>query len=132
MPIQMEWEILQQVLISYLINQLQLRMGVEQLSEGIQQLSSKLDASSEQKDQINQLSSGLNQLNQAIQNIDVGDTKQLDSVLSSIVSLSNQMLASAHSDKATTLANIQSTAAYQSLTSEQQAEIKCFCISKFD
>lgn len=100
-----------------------LRMGVEQLSEGIQQLSSKLDASSEQKDQINQLSSGLNQLNQSIQNIDVGDTKQLDSVLSSIVSLSHQMLASAQSDKATTLANIQSTAAYQSLTSEQQAEI---------
>ena len=100
-----------------------LRMGVEQLSEGIQQLSRKLEASSEQKDQINQLSSGLNQLNQAIQNIDVGDTKQLDSVLSSIVSLSNQMLASAQSEKATTLANIQSTAAYQSLTSEQQAEI---------
>ena len=100
-----------------------LRMGVEQLSEGIQQLSSKLDTSSEQKDQINQLSSVLNQLNQAIQNIDVGDTKQLDSVLSSIVSLSNQMLASAQSEKATTLANIQSTAAYQSLTSEQQAEI---------
>ena len=100
-----------------------LRMGVEQLSEGIQQLSSKLDASSEQKDQINQLSSGLNQLNQTIKNIDVGDTKQLDSVLSSIVSLSNQMLASAQSDKATTLANIQSTATYQSLTSEQQAEI---------
>ena len=100
-----------------------LRMGVEQLSEGIQQFSSKLDASSGQKDQINQLSSGLNQLNQVIQNIDVGDTKQLDSVLSSIVSLSNQMLASAQSEKATTLANIQSTAAYQSLTSEQQAEI---------
>ncbi len=100
-----------------------LRMGVEQLSEGIQQLSSKLDASSKQKDQINQLSSGLNQLNQVIQNIDVGDTKQLDSVLSSMVSLSNQMLVSAQSDKATTLANIQSTAAYQSLTSEQQAEI---------
>ena len=101
-----------------------LRMGVEQLSEGIQQLSSKLDASSEQKDQINQLSSGLNQLNQAIQNIDVGDTKQLDSVLSSIASLSNQMLTSAQSEKATTLANIQSTAAYQSLTSDQQAEIR--------
>ena len=100
-----------------------LRMGVEQLSEGIQQLSSKLDASSEQKNQINQLSSGLNQLNQAIQNIDVGDTKQLASFLSNIVSLSNQMLASAQSDKATTLANIQSTVAYQSLTSEQQAEI---------
>ena len=100
-----------------------LRMGVEQLSEGIQQLSSKLDASSEQKDQIAQLSSGLNKLNQAIQNIDVEDTKQLDSVLSSIASLSNQMLASAQSEKATTLANIQSTAAYQSLTSEQQAEI---------
>lgn len=100
-----------------------LRMGVEQLSEGIQQLSSKLDASSEKKDQINQLSSGLSQLNQAVQNIDVGDTKQLSSVLSSIVSLSNQMLASAQSEKATTLANIQSTAAYQSLTSEQQAEI---------
>ncbi len=100
-----------------------LRMGMEQLSEGIQQLSSKLEASSEQKDQINQLSSDLNQLNQAIQNIDVGDTKQLDAVLSSIASLSNQMLASAQSEKATTLANIQSTAAYQSLTSEQQAEI---------
>lgn len=100
-----------------------LRMGVEQLSEEIQQLSSKLDASSGKKDQINQLSSGLNQLNQVIQNIDVEDTKQLDSVLSSIVSLSNQMLASAQSEKATTLANIQSTAAYQSLTNEQQAEI---------
>ena len=100
-----------------------LRMGVEQLSEGIQQLSSKLEASSGKKDQINKLSSGLNQLNQVIQNIDVGDIKQLDSVLSSMVSLSNQMLVSAQSDKATTLANIQSTAAYQSLTSEQQAEI---------
>lgn len=100
-----------------------LRMGMEQLSEGIQQLSNKLATSSEQKDQIVQLSSGLNQLNQAIQNIDVEDTKQLDFVLSSIVFLSNQMLASAQSDKATTLANIQSTAAYQSLTSEQQAEI---------
>ncbi len=33
------------------------------------------------------------------------------------------MLASAQSDKATTLANVQLTAAYQSLTSEQQAEI---------
>ena len=97
-----------------------LRMRVEQLSEGIQQLSSKLDASSGKKDQINQLSSGLNQLNKAIQNIDVGDTKQL----SSIASLSNQMLASAQSEKTTTLANIQSTAAYQSLTSEQQAEIR--------
>lgn len=101
-----------------------LRMGMEQLSEGIQQLSSKLDASSGKKDQINQLSSGLNQLNQVIQNIDVGDTKQLGSVLSSIASLSNQMLASVQSEKATTLANIQSTAAYQSLTSEQQAEIR--------
>lgn len=101
-----------------------LRMGVEQLSEGIQQLSSKLDASSGKKDQINQLSSDLNQLNQAIQNIDVEDTKQLDSVLSSIASLSNQMLASVQSEKATTLANIQSTAAYQSLTSDQQAEIR--------
>lgn len=100
-----------------------LRMGMEQLSEGIQQLSSKLDASYGKKDQINQLSSGLNQLNQVIQNIDVEDTKQLDSVLSSIASLSNQMLVSAQSEKATTLANIQSTAAYQSLTSEQQAEI---------
>ena len=100
-----------------------LRMEVGKLSEGIQQLSSKLDASSGKKDQINQLSSGLNQLNQTIKNIDVGNTKQLDSVLSSIVSLSNQMLARAQSDKATTLANIQSTAAYQSLTSEQQAEI---------
>ena len=100
-----------------------LRMGVEQLSEGIQQLSSKLDTSSEQKDQINQLSSGLNQLNQAIQNIDVGDTEQLSSVLSSIVSPSTQMLAGAQTEKATTVANIQSTAAYQSLTSEQQAEI---------
>ena len=47
----------------------------------------------------------------------------MSSVLSSIVSLSNQMLASAQSEKATTLANIQSTAAYKSLTSEQQAEI---------
>lgn len=101
-----------------------LRMGVEQLSEGIQQLSSKLDASSGKKDQIAQLSSGLNQLNQVIQNIDVGDIKQLDSVLSSIASLSNQMLASDQSEKATTLANIQSTAAYQSLTSDQQAEIR--------
>ena len=100
-----------------------LRMGMEQLSEGIQQLSSKLDASSGKKDQINQLSSDLNQLNQTIKNIDVEDTKQLDSVLSSIASLSNQMLASARSEKATTLANIQSTAAYQSLTSEQRAEI---------
>ena len=101
-----------------------LRMGMEQLSEGIQQLSSKLDASSGKKDQINQLSSDLNQLNQTIKNIDVEDTKQLDSVLSSIASLSNQMLASAQSEKTTTLANIQSTAAYQSLTSEQQAEIR--------
>ena len=101
-----------------------LRMGMEQLSEGIQQLSSKLDASSGKKDQINQLSSDLNQLNQAIQNIDVEDTKQLDSVLSSIASLSNQILASVQSEKATTLANIQSTAAYQSLTSDQQAEIR--------
>ena len=91
----------------------QLYTGVESYTGGVSQLNAGL----------NQLSSGLNQLNQVIQNIDVGDTKQLDSVLSSIVSLSNQMLASAQSDKATTLANIQSTAAYQSLTSEQQAEI---------
>lgn len=94
--------------------------AVSQLDSGLGQLASK---SPELVGGINQLSSGLNQLNQAIQNIDVGDTKQLSSVLSSIVSLSNQMLASAQSEKATTLANIQSTVAYQSLTSEQQAEI---------
>ena len=80
-PAPMEWEILQQVLISYLINQLHFEWVVGAIKWRIQQLSSKLDASSGQKkDQINQLSSGLNQLNQAIQNIDVGDTKQLDSV----------------------------------------------------
>ena len=101
-----------------------LRMGVEQLSEGIQQLSSKLDASSGKKDQIAQLSSGLNQLNQAIQNIDVGDTKQLDSVLSSIVSLSNQMLARARSEKATTLANIQSTQSIVALVQGLQASLE--------
>ena len=101
-----------------------LRMGVEQLSEGIQQLSSKLDASSGKKDQINQLSSGLNRLNQAIQNIDVGDTKQLDSVLSSIVSLSNQMLARARSEKATTLANIQSTQSIVALVQGLQASLE--------
>ena len=101
-----------------------LRMGVEQLSEGIQQLSSKLDASSGKKDQIAQLSSGLNQLNQAIQNIDVEDTKQLDSVLSSIVSLSNQMLARARSEKATTLANIQSTQSIVALVQGLQASLE--------
>ena len=101
-----------------------LRMGVEQLSEGIQQLSSKLDASSGKKDQIAQLSSGLNQLNQAIQNIDVGDTKQLDSVLSSIVSLSNQMLVSAQSEKATTLANIQSTQSIIALVQGLQGSLE--------
>ncbi len=70
-----------------------------------------------------QLSSGADQLKSSYSKIVSVDTKQLDSVLSSIVSLSNQMLVSAQSEKATTLANIQSTAAYQSLTSEQQAEI---------
>ena len=110
----------------------QLSSGLNQLNKAIQnidvgdtkQLDSVLSSIASLSNQINQLSSGLNQLNKAIQNIDVGDTKQLDSVLSSIASLSNQMLASAQSEKTTTLANIQSTAAYQSLTSEQQAEIR--------
>lgn len=99
-----------------------LRNGVSQLETGIQTLSTQLSPSPSQQEQLAQLTAGLTQLNEAIQNTS-GDTSQLSTALTTIATSAQGISAATQADRNSILANLQATAAYQSMTAEQQAEL---------
>ncbi len=104
-----------------------LRDGMEQLNTGIKEISSQLESSSQQNEEIAQLATSLGELNKTLQALTISDNTQLKSTLSealpNITTLAQDIVTKSQTEQEKTLANLQSTATYQSLTEEQKKEL---------
>ncbi len=104
-----------------------LRDGMEQLNTGIKEISSQLEFSSQQSEEIAQLATSLGELNKTLQALTISDNTQLKSTLSealpNLTTLAQDIVTKSQTEQEKTLANLQSTATYQSLTEEQKKEL---------
>ena len=104
-----------------------LRDGMEQLNTGIKEISSQLESSSQQNKEIAQLTTSLGELNKTLQALTISDNTQLKSTLSealpNLTTLAQDIVTKSQTEQEKTLANLQSTATYQSLTEEQKKEL---------
>ena len=104
-----------------------LRDGMEQLNTGIKEISSQLESSSQQNEEIAQLATSLGELNKTLQALTISDNTQLKSTLSealpNLTTLAQDIVTKSQTEQEKTLANLQSTATYQSLTEEQKKEL---------
>ena len=110
----------------------QLVTGANQLQAGLEQLASSTSLSAEQSSQIQALLTGLPQLQVAINQLNdrlssIGgvavDTTTLSSLLTEMGAQAQGLLTAAQADKTASIAALQATATYQSLTADQQAEL---------
>ncbi|NCB80614.1 MAG: YhgE/Pip domain-containing protein, partial [Bacilli bacterium] len=110
----------------------QLVTGANQLQAGLEQLASSTSLSAEQSSQIQSLLTGLPQLQVAINQLNdslssIGgvavDTTTLSSLLTEMGAQAQGLLTAAQADKTASIAALQATATYQSLTADQQAEL---------
>ena len=112
--------------------------GADSLSTALSQMATATSLSEEQQAQLSTLSTNLTDLNTAIQNLNTAisntslpsgtsttsvDTSSIATYLSNISSAASSIATASATDKANDLAAVQGTAAYQSLTADQQAEI---------
>jgi len=112
--------------------------GADSLSTALSQMATATSLSEEQQAQLSSLSTNLTDLNTAIQNLNTAvsntslpsgtsttsvDTSSIATYLSNISSAASSIATASATDKANDLAAVQGTAAYQSLTADQQAEI---------
>ena len=112
--------------------------GADSLSTALNQMATATSLSEEQQAQLSTLSTNLTDLNTAIQNLNTAvsntslpsgtsttsvDTSSIATYLSNISSAASSIATASATDKANDLAAVQGTAAYQSLTADQQAEI---------
>ncbi|MCE2266381.1 YhgE/Pip domain-containing protein [Streptococcus thermophilus] len=112
--------------------------GANSLSTALSQMATATSLSEEQQTQLSSLSANLTDLNTAIQNLNTAvsntsfpsgtsttsvDTSSIATYLSNISSTASSIATASATDKANDLAAVQGTAAYQSLTADQQAEI---------
>lgn len=104
-----------------------LRDGITQLNKGIKEISTQLNTSSQQKEDITQLASSLDELNKSLQSVTVSDNTDLKNTISNdltnITTLAQTIVTNSQAEQEKTLANLQSTATYQSLTEEQKKEL---------
>ena len=104
-----------------------LRDGMEQLNTGIKEISSQLESSSQQSEEIAQLATSLGELNKTLQALTISDNTQLKSTLSealpNLTTLAQDIVTKSQTEQEKTIANLQSTATYQSLTEEQKKEL---------
>ena len=104
-----------------------LRDGMEQLNTGIKEISSQLESSSQQSEEIAQLATSLGELNKTLQALTISDDTQLKSTLSealpNLTTLAQDIVTKSQTEQEKTIANLQSTATYQSLTDEQKKEL---------
>lgn len=104
-----------------------LRDGIEQLNTGIKEISSQLESSSQQNEQITQLATSLGELNKTLQALTIADNTQLKKTLSealpNLTTLAQDIVIKSQTEQEKTIANLQSTATYQSLTDEQKKEL---------
>lgn len=110
----------------------QLVTGANQLQAGLEQLASSTSLSAEQSSQIQALLTGLPQLQAAINQLNdslssIGgvavNTTTLSSLLTEMGAQAQGLLTAAQADKTASIAALQATATYQSLTADQQAEL---------
>ncbi|HEM3598644.1 TPA: YhgE/Pip domain-containing protein [Streptococcus suis] len=110
----------------------QLVTGANQLQAGLEQLASSTSLSAEQSSQIQALLTGLPQLQVAINQLNdslssIGgvavNTTSLSSLLTEMGAQAQGLLTAAQADKTASIAALQATATYQSLTADQQAEL---------
>lgn len=98
--------------------------GTKQLNQGLNTLSSSMELSAEQSQTLAQLQAALPQLNQAIQSLPTGESAaELSAYLTSLSEQLTSIEQSSQADKEASIAALQSTTVYQSLTAEQQAEL---------
>ncbi|MFI3068405.1 YhgE/Pip family protein [Streptococcus suis] len=110
----------------------QLVTGANQLQAGLEQLASSTSLSAEQSSQIQALLTGLPQLQAAISQLNdslssIGglavDTSTLSSLLTEMGAQAQGLLTAAQADKTASIEALQTTATYQNLTADQQAEL---------
>ena len=104
-----------------------LRDGIAQLNSGIKEISSQLDSSSQQNEQISQLATSLEELNKILQAVTTSDNTQLKSTLSdalpNLTALAQDIVTKSRTEQEKNIANLQSTATYQSLSEDQKKEL---------
>ncbi|CYV36192.1 YhgE/Pip domain-containing protein [Streptococcus suis] len=110
----------------------QLVAGANQLQVGLEQLASSTNLSAEQSSQIQALLTGLPQLQAAISQLNdslssIGglavDTSTLSSLLTEMGAQAQGLLTAAQADKTASIEALQTTATYQNLPADQQAEL---------
>ncbi|MGU7992032.1 YhgE/Pip family protein [Streptococcus suis] len=110
----------------------QLVTGANQLQAGLEQLASSTSLSAEQSSQIQALLTGLPQLQAAINQLNdslssIGgltvDTSSLSNLLTEMGSQTQGLLTAAQADKTASIEALQTTATYQNLPADQQAEL---------
>lgn len=114
--------------------------GADSLSTALSQMASATGLSDEQQAQLTSLSTNLINLNTAIQDLNTAvnntattsgeattttavDTSSISTYLTNISAAASAIASASTTDKSNELAAVQGTAAYQSLTADQQAEI---------
>ncbi|KXT77959.1 YhgE/Pip domain-containing protein [Streptococcus sp. DD13] len=114
----------------------ELATGLSNLRVGLETLSQKTQLSDQQSQQLAtltaslpQLQEGIQQLNRRVSQLDVSglanfDFSQVEGQLATMRSQLESLKAQIASDQAASLAAVRATAAYQSMTSEQQSEIE--------
>ncbi|HEM4751053.1 TPA: YhgE/Pip domain-containing protein [Streptococcus suis] len=110
----------------------QLVTGANQLQAGLEQLANSTSLSAEQSSQIQALLTGLPQLQVAINQLNdslssIGglavDNSTLSSLLTEMGAQAQGLLTAAQADKTASIEALQTTATYQNLTADQQAEL---------
>ncbi|WP_024405296.1 YhgE/Pip domain-containing protein [Streptococcus suis] len=110
----------------------QLVTGANQLQAGLEQLASSTSLSAEQSSQIQALLTGLPQLQVAINQLNdslssIGglavDNSTLSSLLTEMGAQAQGLLTAAQADKTASIEALQTTATYQNLPADQQAEL---------
>ncbi|MEG3268935.1 YhgE/Pip domain-containing protein [Streptococcus suis] len=110
----------------------QLVTGANQLQAGLEQLASSTSLSAEQSSQIQALLTGLPQLQAAISQLNdslssIGglavDNSTLSSLLTEMGAQAQGLLTAAQADKTASIEALQTTATYQNLPADQQAEL---------
>ncbi|MEG3240423.1 YhgE/Pip domain-containing protein [Streptococcus suis] len=110
----------------------QLVTGANQLQAGLEQLASSTSLSAEQSSQIQailtglpQLQAAINQLNDSLSSIGglAVDNSTLSSLLTEMGAQAQGLLTAAQADKTASIEALQTTATYQNLPADQQAEL---------
>lgn len=109
--------------------------GSNQMSAGLESLKNQLALPQDKQDQLQNLVTGLGQLQSGLDQLDHQldsgnlttisnlDTTGLASQLGQVQGLAGELLEAAQADKASAITALQSTKTYQSLSSDQQAEL---------